>query len=364
MKRTPLYEKHLEHKGKMIDFGGWEMPVEYSGIIPEHEAVRNAAGLFDVSHMGEVIVSGVDAEKFVQKMVTNDISVMESGQIYYSPMCYPDGGVVDDLLIYKYDTEKFLLVINAANTQKDLEWLRSHLFGKTELKDISADYALLALQGPAAQKILQKITEKNLDEIKFFYFCDNANIEGIPAFISRNGYTGEDGFEILVSSSDAPILWDKLMTAGKDEGLVPAGLGARDTLRFEVCLPLYGNEIDKDITPLEAGLGFFVKLNKEDFIGKEALAAQKAEGLKRKLCALEMIERGIPRTGYEVFSGDEKIGHITTGSYSPTLKKNIGLALLNAEFSAEGTIVEVAVRKKSVKAKVVKKPFYEKRYKK
>ena len=297
-------------------------------------------------------------------MVTNDISDMDSGQIYYSPMCYPDGGVVDDLLIYKYDNEKFLLVVNASNTQKDIEWLQSHLFGKTELKDVSDDYALLALQGPAAQKILQKITKKNLNEIKFFYFCDNVNIEGIPAFISRNGYTGEDGFEILVSSGDAPILWDKIMTAGKDEGLVPAGLGARDTLRFEVCLPLYGNEIDKDITPLEAGLGFFVKLNKDDFIGKEALAAQRSEGLKRKLCALEMIERGIPRTGYEVFSEDEKIGHITTGSYSPTLNMNIGLALLNIEFSEVGTIVEVAVRKKRVKAKVVKKPFYEKRYKK
>lgn len=364
MKKTPLYEKHLEWKGKLIDFGGWELPVEYSGIIPEHEAVRNAAGLFDVSHMGEVIVSGEDAEKYIQKMVTNDISGMESGQIFYSPMCYPNGGVVDDLLIYKYERDKYLLVVNASNTQKDVEWLQSHLFGKTEIKDVSSEYALLALQGPVAQKILQKITEKNLDDIKFFYFCDDVKIEGISAFISRNGYTGEDGFEILVPSGDAPILWDKLMAAGKEEGLVPAGLGARDTLRFEVCLPLYGNELEKDITPLEAGLGFFVKLNKDDFIGKEALVAQKAAGLKRKICALEMVGRGIPRAEYEVLSGDEKIGHITTGSYSPTLKKNIGLALLNAEFSAEGTIVEVVVRNKHVQAKVIKKPFYGKRYKK
>ena len=364
MNKTPLFEKHLECKGKLIDFGGWELPVEYSGIILEHEAVRNAAGLFDVSHMGEVIVSGEDAENYLQMMVTNDISGMEVSQIYYSPMCYPNGGVVDDLLIYKYNREKYLLVVNASNTQKDVEWLQSHLFGKIEIKDVSSEYAQLALQGPAAQKILQKITEKDLDEIKFFYFCDPVNIGGISALISRNGYTGEDGFEILMAHDDAPVLWDKLMAAGKEEGLIPAGLGARDTLRFEVCLPLYGHELEKEITPLEAGLGFFVKLNKDDFIGKEALIKQKDEGLKRKLCALEMIERGIPRAEYEVFAGDEKIGHITTGSYSPTLNKNIGLALLNTEFSAEGTIVEVAVRNKRVQAKVEKKPFYEKKYKK
>lgn len=363
MKRTPLYEKHLEYKGRLIDFGGWELPVEYVGIIPEHEAVRNSAGLFDVSHMGEVTVTGEDAEKYIQKMVTNDISNMDVMQIYYSPMCYPDGGVVDDLLIYKYDRKKYLLVINAANTEKDVEWLQSHVSGNVKVENISSEYAQLALQGPEAQKILQKLTDKNLDEIKFFYFCDEVAIGDINAFVSRNGYTGEDGFELLVAPTDAETLWDRIIDAGKDEGLLPAGLGARDTLRFEVCLPLYGHEINDSITPLEAGLGFFVKLDKDDFIGKSELKNQKSLGLKRKLCATEMIDRGIPRAGFEVFSEGRKIGYITTGSYSPTLKKNIGLALLDIEFSEEGREVEVLIRNKLLKAKIIKKPFYAKKYK-
>lgn len=364
MKRTPLYEKHVEQKGKLIDFGGWELPVEYTGIIPEHEAVRNAAGLFDVSHMGEVTVTGADAEKTIQRMVTNDISTMKENQIYYSPMCYPDGGVVDDLLIYKYNDEKYLLVINAANTEKDVEWLQSHVTGKVEVKDVSAEYAQLALQGPKAQKILQKITQKNLEEIDFFHFCEEVKFGEIAGFVSRNGYTGEDGFEILVAPDQAEKLWALILEAGKEEGLIPAGLGARDTLRFEVCLPLYGHEIDAGITPLEATLGYFVKLDKEDFIGKEALKTQKTEGLKRKICAIEMVDRGIARAGFEVFGAGSKIGYITTGSYSPTLKKNIGLALLDIPFTEVGTEVEVLVRDKKLKARVVNKPFYSKKYKK
>ncbi len=364
MIRTPLYKKHLECKGKLIDFGGWELPVEYSGIIPEHEAVRNAAGLFDVSHMGEVAVSGEDAEKYIQKMVTNDISTMKDTQLYYSPMCYPDGGVVDDLLIYKYNREKYLLVVNAANTEKDVEWLQTHKKGNAKVKDVSSDYAQLALQGPKAQEILQKLTDKNLDEIKFFYFCAEVPIGEIKAFISRNGYTGEDGFEILLAPRDAEILWDMIIEAGKEEGILPAGLGARDTLRFEVCLPLYGHEISRSITPFEAGLGAFVKLDKDDFIGKKALKTYKSLGLKRKICAVEMLDRGIPRAGFEVFAEGVKVGDITTGSYSPTLKKNIGLALLNIEFTEEGREVEILIRNKFLKAKIIKKPFYAKKYKK
>ena len=364
MKRTPLYNKHLEQKGRLIDFGGWELPVEYSGIIPEHEAVRNAAGLFDVSHMGEVTVTGEDAEKYIQQMVTNDISNMNSQQIYYSLMCYPDGGVVDDLLIYKYNREKYLLVINAANTEKDVEWLQAYASGNVKVENVSSEYAQVALQGPKAQKILKKLTDKNLDDIKFFHFCDEVPFGEIKAFVSRNGYTGEDGFELLVAPQDAETLWDSIIEAGKDEGLIPVGLGARDTLRFEVCLPLYGHEISDSITPLEAGLGTFVKLDKDDFIGKEALKTQKSLGVKRKLCALEMIDRGIPRAGFEVFLEGIKIGAITTGSYSPTLKKNIGLALLNIEFSAEGSEVEILIRNKLLKAKIIKKPFYAKKYKK
>ncbi len=364
MKRTPLYENHLKHKGKLIDFGGWELPVEYTGIIQEHEAARNAAGLFDVSHMGEVTVEGEDAEKYIQNMVTNDISTMNAFQIYYSPMCYPEGGVVDDLLIYKYNKEKYLIVVNAANTEKDFEWFQAHVTGKVDVKDISSEYAQMAIQGPKAEQILQKLTDTDLDTIKFFHFNDGVKFGSVTAFVSRNGYTGEDGFEILVKPNDAGILWDNIIEAGKDEGILPAGLGARDTLRFEVCLPLYGHEIDSSITPLEAGLGYFVKLDKNDFIGKDALALQKASGLKRKVVALEMVDRGIPRAGFEVFAGDNKIGHITTGSYSPTLKKNIGLALLDTEFAAEDTIIEVSIRGKLLKAKVIKKPFYSKKYKK
>ncbi|MBK5246125.1 MAG: glycine cleavage system aminomethyltransferase GcvT [Peptostreptococcaceae bacterium] len=363
MKRTPLYEKHLEYKGKLIDFGGWELPVEYVGIIPEHEAVRNSAGLFDVSHMGEVTVTGEDAEKYIQKMVTNDISNMDVMQIYYSPMCYPNGGVVDDLLIYKYNREKYLLVINAANTEKDVEWLQSNVSGNLKVKNVSSEYAQLALQGPKAQKILQKLTDKNLDDIKFFHFCDEVPIGEMKVFVSRNGYTGEDGFEVLVAPQEAEKLWDRIIEAGKEDGLLPAGLGARDTLRFEVCLPLYGHEINDSITPLEAGLGFFVKLDKDDFIGKEELMNQKSSGLKRKLCGIEMIDRGIPRAGFEVFSEGRKIGYITSGSYSPTLKKNIGLALMDIEFSEEGREVEVLIRNKLLKTKIIKKPFYAKKYK-
>lgn len=364
MKKTPLYEKHLELEGKVIDFGGWLLPVEYSGIIPEHEAVRTAAGLFDVSHMGEVIVTGRDAEKYIQKMVTNDISTMEDFQVYYTPMCYPDGGVVDDLLVYRYNTEKYFLVINASNTDKDVEWFQSHVFGDVEVKNVSPEYAELALQGPKAQVILQKLTDTNLDEIKFFRFLHGVNIGGISAIVSRTGYTGEDGFEVYIASADAAALWDKVMEAGKSEGLVSAGLGARDTLRFEACLPLYGHEIDKDITPLEGGIGSFVKLSKEDFIGKEALVAQKSAGLARKVCCFEMVERGIARAGYDVFAGDIKIGHVTTGTYSPTFKKNIGMALLDADFTDEGTEIRITVRNKGLKAKIVKKPFYSKKYRK
>jgi aminomethyltransferase len=364
MKKTPLYEKHVELKGKVIDFGGWALPVEYQGIIGEHEAVRTAAGLFDVSHMGEVTVKGPDAEKYIQKMITNDIAPMHDFQIYYSPMCYPDGGVVDDLIVYKYNNEDYLLVINASNTDKDVQWFLDHVEGDVEVKNVSEEYAQLAIQGPKAEMILQKLTDTDLNQIGFFYFQPKVKIHGVSTLISRSGYTGEDGFEIYLNPADAPLIWDKLLEVGKEEGLVPAGLGARDTLRFEASLPLYGQEIDKDITPLEAGLGFFVKLHKEDFIGKAALAKQKEAGIPRKLVGFEMVDRGIARSHYEVKANGEKIGFVTTGSYSPTLKKNIGLALIDAGYAKEGEEIEVVVRNRNLKAKIIKKPFYSKKYKK
>ncbi len=364
MKTTPLYEKHLELKGKIIDFGGWNLPVEYSGIISEHEAVRSKAGLFDVSHMGEITVKGEDAEKYLQRIVTNDIPALENNQIAYTTMCYEDGGVVDDLLVYKYSSTDYLLVVNASNTEKDYEWLNNNTLGNVKIKNVSLDYAQLALQGPEAQAILQKLVQENLDEIEFYHFKSDVNVGGISALVSRTGYTGEDGFELYFASSQGPKMWDMLLETGKENGIVPVGLGARDTLRFEAALPLYGHEIDKDVTPLEAGLGFCVKLSKNNFIGRNTLSEQKTSGLKRKLVGFEMLGRGIPRNQYEVHSDGKKIGYVTTGSYSPTLKKNIGLALVDVEYAKEKTPIEIVIRNKNVKAEVVKKPFYTKKYKK
>ena len=363
MKKTPLYEKHVQLNGKIIDFGGWALPVEYSGIIPEHEAVRTKAGIFDVSHMGEITVKGEDSEKYLQMVLTNDISSLNDNQIAYTTMCYPHGGVVDDLLVYKYNSAYYLLVVNASNTEKDFKWLNENLFGNTEVLNVSEYYAQIALQGPLAQTILQNVTEKDLNEINFYYFSDNVYIGDIKALVSRTGYTGEDGFELYFDSNKAEEMWDMLLEAGKDS-VMPAGLGARDTLRFEATLPLYGHELDENITPLEAGLGFCVKLNKENFIGKESLAKQKAEGLKRKLIGFGMIDRGIPRSNYEVYAEGRKIGYVTTGSFSPTLKKNIGLALIDSAYAKEGTEIEIVIRNKNLKAEVIKKPFYSKKYRK
>jgi aminomethyltransferase len=337
MKKTPLYEKHIQLKGKMIDFGGWSLPVEYTGIIPEHEAVRTKAGIFDVSHMGEITVKGEDSEKYLQMLLTNDISLLNNNQIAYTTMCYPHGGVVDDLLVYKYSNTDYLLVVNASNTEKDYQWMKENIFGNTEILNVSENYAQLALQGPLAEAILQKLTRKNLNEIEFYYFSDNVKIGNIEALVSRTGYTGEDGFELYFAYDKAEEMWDMILEAGKDEGLIPAGLGSRDTLRFEASLPLYGHELDENITPLEAGLGFFVKLNKENFIGKEALAKQKSEGLQRKIVGFEMIDRGIPRNNYEVYAEGKKIGYVTTGSFSPTSKnKNKGfLTLISRPSSRE-----------------------------
>lgn len=363
MKRTPLYDSHLRSGGKIIDFGGWELPVQYSGILEEHQQVRTAAGLFDVSHMGEITVKGPDAAKFIQKLITNDIANSKEFQATYSPMCYSSGGVVDDLLVYKFGTEDYLIVVNASNTDKDYQWMRENLEGNVQIANVSNDYAQLALQGPKAESILQKLTKEPIDKIKFFRFVPETEICGIKALVSRTGYTGEDGFEIYLPSNIAPELWDKLLEAGKDEGLVPVGLGARDTLRFEAALPLYGQEISQDISPLEAGLGRFVKLEKEYFIGKEALLIQKERGIKRRLIGFEMLDRGIARSHYEVEANGKTIGFVTTGSFSPSLKKNLGLALIENEYAAAGTEIEVNIRNKPLKAKVINIPFYNKNYK-
>lgn len=364
-KKTSLYNAHEKHGGKIIDFSGWALPVQYEGITAEHEAVRNTAGLFDVSHMGEVEVRGNQATDFVQNLVTNDVSVMNENQIIYGMMCYPSGGIVDDLLIYKHTNDYYLLVINASNVDKDFQWMKDNIGNyDVRLTNISEDVSEVALQGPKAEEILQELTDTNLAEIAFFYFKRDVKISGKNCLISRTGYTGEDGFEIYMNHEDAEYVWDKIFEAGKDKGAKPAGLGSRDTLRFEANLPLYGNELSSEITPLEAGFGMFVKLGKPNFIGKEALEKQKAEGLKRKIVGFEMEAPGIPRHGYEVLFEGKNIGFVTTGYSSPSLKKSIGLAMVNIEYSELGTPIDIQIRKNTVKAKVVSRKFYVKNYKK
>ena len=360
LKRTPLFDVYKEYGGKTIDFGGWDLPVQFSSIKEEHEAVRTKAGLFDVSHMGEIEVKGPDSLAYLQKMMTNDVSKIKNGGAQYTAMCYENGGTVDDLLVYKLEEDYYLLVVNASNIEKDFQWLQDHLEGDVEIENLSEGMAQLALQGPAAEDILQKLSvEHDLSQIGFFKFSEEVDLNGKKALVSRTGYTGEDGFEIYCKSEDAVSLWKDILETGKCTGVIPCGLGARDTLRFEANLALYGQELSSEISPLEAGIGFAVKLNKEeDFIGKEALKQQKESGLPRKLVGIEMIDRGIPRHGYPVFAGDVQIGEVTTGTQSPTLKKNIGLALIDAKETEIGNEVEVEIRGKRLKAVVSATPFY------
>lgn len=360
LKQTPLYPVYAKHGAKTIDFGGWDLPVQFGGIQNEHDAVRERAGLFDVSHMGEFWVTGADAEAFLQKVTTNDVSKLETNQAQYSLLCYPNGGVVDDLLVYKLAGDRFMLVVNASNIEKDFAWLGEHLEGNVKLENVSDDTSLLALQGPLAAAVISKLTEAPVGELKSFRFLPDVVVDGVHALVSRTGYTGEDGFELYVSAKDVIRLWDSLLEAGREHGLEPVGLGARDTLRFEARLPLYGQELSADISPLEAGLGFFVKLDKGGFIGREALAGQKEQGLPRKSVGIEMIDRGIPRAHYPVYSpdGERQIGEVTTGTQSPTFKRNVGLALLETAFTANDTEVLVEIRGKKLRAKVVPTPFY------
>lgn len=358
-KKTPLYDVHLASGAKVIEFGGWLMPVQYSGILEEHRAVRTAAGLFDVSHMGEVAVNGPEAAYFINCLVTNDISLLHINQAMYSPMCYPDGTVVDDLLIYRLGEQEYLLVINAGNIEKDLAWIEQQADGfQLELKNLSAAMAQLALQGPKAAQILQTLVCSDLQTLKYYWFWQGMNINGISCLISRTGYTGEDGFELYCPAEAAAPLWQILLQAGAEYGLIPVGLGARDTLRFEAALPLYGHELSDQITPLEAGLDMFVKLAKDGFTGSEALAAQKQKGVTRKIVGLEMTGRGIARAGYTCVAGGKAIGTVTSGSFSPTTGKNLALALLDIDYIQPGTAIGVEIRGSVVDAVVVKKPFY------
>ena len=364
LKRTCLFDVHQKLNAKMFEFAGWEMPLEYTSAVKEHEHVRKSAGLFDVSHMGEVEVKGDKAKDFIQYLITNDVSNLKADEILYSPMCYENGTTVDDLLVYKRGQNDYLLIINAGNIDKDYEWIveNSKKFN-VETKNISDKVVQLALQGPLAEEILSKLTNQDLSQIEFYKFKQNVDVCGEPCIVSRTGYTGEDGFEIYCDKNVAQKIWNAILEEGK-ERVVPAGLGARDTLRSEVNLPLYGHEISEEIPPLEAGLSIFVKLDKDDFIGKDSLKALKESGNARKLVAFELTGKGMVRGGYDVEIDGEVVGFVTTGLKSPTLDKFIGMAIIDSDKARVGQEIGIRVRKKLVPAVIVKRPFYKKQYKK
>lgn len=358
MKKTPIYDEHIALKGRMIEFGGWSMPVQYTGLTDEHKAVRTQAGIFDVSHMGEVHAIGKDAENFVNNLVTNDISKLDIGQAQYTVMCNHEGGIVDDLLVYKRGEENFLLVINAANIAKDFDWIKKQVSGDVKLTNESDRYFQIALQGPRSNAILAKLTDYDLSSIAYYRFAEFALLD-TECIVSRTGYTGEDGFEIYGPAAEGGKVWRALLEAGASEGLKPCGLGCRDTLRLEAKMALYGNDIDDKTNPFEAGLGWVVKLKKDSFVGKEALTKVKADGPAKKLFGIEMVDRGIPRHGYPVCDeAGQEIGIVTSGTMSPTLEKCIALAYLPSNYEI-GQNVQVKIRDKNVMAQVCKTPFYQ-----
>ncbi len=361
MKQTCLHDRHVALGALMSPFGGFDMPIQYAGIVEEHNAVRQHVGVFDVSHMGEVLVTGPEAEKFINYIFTNDLTGAPDGKIYYGMMLHPNGGVVDDLLVYKRNDHEFFMVPNAANIEKDVAWIREVAKNfDVHVNHMSHLYGELAVQGPEAEKTLLDVLGIDARDLEFYTFKD-IQLDGEDVIVSRTGYTGEDGFEIYASHTLTQKLWDKLMAAG----VQPCGLGCRDTLRFEAGLPLYGDELTDEITPIEAGFGMFVKLDKPDFVGREACAKQKAEGTARKLVGLELQGQGIPRHGYEVLNQDDQVvGEITTGYHSITLDKNLAFALVETPYSKLGTELKVRIRRKTFPAVVVKKRFYTPNYKK
>jgi len=362
LKQTPLNAIHRQMGGRMVDFGGWDMPVQYpAGTIEEHLRTRTHAGLFDVSHMGEIEVKGPDAIKFVNRISSNDVTKLVDGQAQYSALTTPQGTVIDDLLVYRLSSAHLLLVVNASTTEKDWEWILSQQAGEyVALENVSPDYCQIALQGPDAQSILQKLTDLPLADIKYYHFT-HGSVDGVRGIVSRTGYTGEDGFEVYAPADRAEQLWNKILDAGQADtptGVLPCGLAARNTLRLEAGMSLYGNDIDETTTLLEANLGWICKLDKGDFTGREALAAQKAEGVKRKLVGFEVTDRGIARDHQEIVIDGNRVGHVTSGSPAPFLKKNIGLAYVPVEYASVGQAIQIDVRGRLVGAQITKTPFY------
>jgi len=352
-KITPLYEEHKKLGARIIDFSGWLMPVFYSSVIEEHKNVRKNAGIFDICHMGEIFIEGENAFDLIQKLITNDLEKLEDNKTFYSAMCLENGGVIDDLMVYRFNKNKFMVVVNAVNVEKDIEWFEKHNDFNASIINKTDKTAKIDLQGPKSEEILQKLTDANLKELKRFSFIEE-KINSTPTIISRTGYTGEDGFELYFSAEKAVGIWNKLLEVGKAVNLKPIGLGARDTLRIEAGYSLYGHELSEEINPFEAGIGFVVKFDKE-FIGKEALLKAK-ETVRRKIVAFQ-LERGIPRQDYLVFRGNE-IGYVTSGTLSPTFKKGIGMALINTEDAVIENEIHIKIREKLYRGKIIKKPIY------
>ena len=355
--KTPLYDAHVKAGGKIVPFGGYLLPVQYeAGVIKEHMAVRTQAGIFDVSHMGEIMVEGKDALANLQMLLTNNFDNLVDGQARYSPMCNEHGGTVDDLIVYKKAENSYFVVVNASNKDKDYQWMLDHKFGEVTMTDVSAEYAQLALQGPKAMDILRKICAEESIPAKYYTAVFNGEVAGMPCIVSKTGYTGEDGVELYFDASLAEKMWDAVLEAGKEDGLIPCGLGARDTLRMEAAMPLYGHEMTDDVTPLETGLKFAVKMTKEDFIGKKALEERGTPAIKR--VGLKVVGRGIVREHQEVYVGEELIGHTTSGTHCPFLGCAVAMALVKAEYAEIGTRLTVVVRGRKVEVEVVALPFY------
>lgn len=359
LKRTPLYAEHVAAGAKLVSFAGYEMPVQYgTGILAEHQAVRTRAGLFDVSHMGEIEVRGPQALNLVQSVTTNDASTLTVGQAQYSVICREDGGCIDDCIVYRFE-DVYMIVVNASNRAKDLAWIMEHAAKfDVQVEDKSDEIALIAIQGPKAQNILARLTDTDLNGIRYYHFS-TGDVAGAPAIISRTGYTGEDGFELYINEGDALKVWRQLLEAGASDGLIPAGLGSRDSLRLEMGYALYGNDIDDRHTPIEAGLAWVTKLDKPDFIGKAALVKQKADGVRQRLVGFVLKEKGFPRHGYEVRFEGEPAGEVTSGTVSPSLEIGIGLAYVPSEAAKAGSTIEIMVRDKAVAAEVTRAPFYQ-----
>ncbi len=357
LKRTPLHAAHLRLGARLIGFGGWEMPVQYTGIVEEHRTVRRAVGIFDVSHMGEFRFEGPGALGVLQRLTTNDVAALEVGQVQYSLLCDEDGGIVDDLTLARLGDEAFLMTVNAANIETDWAWIQGHLDGAVAARDVSEETALIAVQGPRAEAVVARLTELDVTALGY-YRAAHERVGGAPSLISRTGYTGEDGFELYLARGDAERVWEALLVEGKADGLAPVGLGARDTLRLEMKYALYGNDIDRTTNPIEAGLGWVVKLGKGEFLGRAAIERVKAEGPRRRLVGFEMVDRAVPRHGYRILRSRREVGVVTSGSYGPAVDRYIGIGYVAAEHAAVGTEIEVEVRGEPRAARIVSTPFY------